>query len=42
MHAPSSVAMLGCAGGNGLERVDPGVTTRVVAVDIHLSYLWRR
>ena len=38
-HAPSSVAVLGCAGGNGLERIIPDVTTRVVAVDLNAAYL---
>jgi ubiquinone/menaquinone biosynthesis C-methylase UbiE len=38
-HAPSSVAMIGCAGGNGFERIDPGVTTRVVGVDLNSDYL---
>jgi len=36
---PKSVAVLGVAGGNGLERIDPLVTTRVVALDVNLSYL---
>jgi len=38
-HAPPSVAVLGCAGGNGLERIDIRVTTRVVGVDINAAYL---
>ena len=36
---PASVAVLGIAGGNGLEHVDPAVTTRVVGVDLNSSYL---
>ncbi|HLK69287.1 MAG TPA: hypothetical protein VKU19_37905 [Bryobacteraceae bacterium] len=36
---PRSVAVLGVAGGNGLERIDPAVTTRVVGLDVNLSYL---
>lgn len=36
---PESVAVLGIAGGNGLEHVDPVVTRRVVGVDINPSYL---
>jgi SAM-dependent methyltransferase len=38
-HAPSSVAILGCAGGNGFERVlDTGVR-RVVGIDINPRYI---
>jgi hypothetical protein len=36
---PTSVAILGIAGGNGLEAVDPAITTRVVGVDINPHYL---
>jgi hypothetical protein len=36
---PRSVAVLGVAGGNGLERVDGTITTRVVAVDVNQAYL---
>ncbi|HEU0119226.1 MAG TPA: class I SAM-dependent methyltransferase [Bryobacteraceae bacterium] len=36
---PASVAVLGVAGGNGLDRIDPAVTKRVVGVDIHPGYL---
>lgn len=36
---PASVALLGCSGGNGLERVDPAVTRRVVALDINPAYV---
>jgi hypothetical protein len=36
---PESVAVLGIAGGNGLERVDPTITKRIVGVDIHAGYL---
>jgi SAM-dependent methyltransferase len=35
---PASVAILGVAGGNGLERIGPGVE-RVVGVDLNPSYL---
>ncbi len=38
-YAPRSVAVLGCAGGNGLERVSPAVTPRVVGVDINPRYV---
>src|SRR5215831_4846669 len=30
---PRSVAVLGIAGGNGLDRIDPGVTQRIVGFD---------
>ena len=36
---PRSVAVLGVAGGNGLEHVDGAITTRVVAVDVNQTYL---
>ncbi|MFN7924767.1 MAG: methyltransferase domain-containing protein [Bryobacteraceae bacterium] len=36
---PESVAILGVAGGNGLDRIDTGVTKRIVGVDIHPEYL---
>jgi len=36
---PPSLAVLGCAAGNGLEHVDPAVTRRVLAVDINPAYL---
>ena len=36
---PDSLAILGIAGGNGLDRVDPGLTQRIVGVDIHPGYL---
>ena len=39
LSRPRSVAVLGVAGGNGLERIDPAVTTRVVGVDINRAYL---
>ncbi|TXT24198.1 MAG: type 11 methyltransferase [Planctomycetota bacterium] len=38
-YAPMSVAILGCAGGNGFDRIDPQVTTRVVGIDIHPAYV---
>jgi hypothetical protein len=38
-HKPASVAILGIAGGNGLSRIDPTVTTRIVGVDINPAYL---
>jgi hypothetical protein len=36
---PESLAVLGVAGGNGLEHVDSAVTRRLVAVDINPIYL---
>ena len=36
---PASVAVLGIAGGNGLDRIDPDSIHRVVGVDINPAYL---
>lgn len=36
---PDSVAILGVAGGNGLERIDSKVTRRVVGIDVNPRYL---
>lgn len=36
---PESVAVLGIAGGNGLDRIDLCATRRVVGIDIQLTYL---
>ena len=36
---PASVAVLGIAGGNGLERIDCSVTKKIVGVDINQHYL---
>ncbi len=36
---PRSVAILGIAGGNGLEHIDHTITRRVVGVDLNPSYL---
>lgn len=36
---PESVAILGIAGGNGLDRIDLHVTKRIVGIDIHSAYL---
>ncbi len=36
---PDRVLVLGCTTGNGLEHVDPGVTKRIVGVDVNLQYL---
>src|SRR4051812_30292395 len=38
-YGPSSVAVLGCAGGNGFERISTDVTRRVVGVDINSTYV---
>jgi hypothetical protein len=39
IHKPGSLAILGCAGGNGFERIVPEVTQRVVGVDLNGHYL---
>jgi hypothetical protein len=36
---PRSVAVLGIAGGNGLQHVDSTLTTRVVGIDVNPGYL---
>ena len=36
---PKSIAVLGIAGGNGLDAVNPSVTARVVGIDINPAYL---
>jgi hypothetical protein len=36
---PRSVAVLGVAGGNGLEHVDSTLTARVVGIDVNAAYL---
>jgi hypothetical protein len=36
---PQSVAILGVAGGNGLDRISPDATTRVCGLDINPQYL---
>lgn len=36
---PESAAILGVAGGNGLDRISPDVTTRVCGVDVNPLYL---
>lgn len=40
-YAPRSVAIIGCAGGNGLERIRPETTPRVVAIDLNPAYVAR-
>ncbi len=39
LRKPASVAILGVAGGNGLDRIDSNLTKRVVGVDINPAYL---
>ena len=39
--SPKSVAIIGCAGGNGLERISHGQLDRVVAVDVNPEYVER-
>jgi hypothetical protein len=38
---PKSVAVIGCAGGNGLERIAAGTVEHVVAVDVNPDYIER-
>lgn len=38
-YTPRFVAVLGCAGGNGFERISPKITTRVVGIDINSAYI---
>ena len=38
-YRPGSVAVLGCAGGNGFERIATDVTRRVVGVDLNPGYI---
>ena len=40
-YRPASLALLGCAGGQGLDRVDPAIVSRIVAIDINGSYAQR-
>jgi hypothetical protein len=37
--SPASIAVIGCAGGNGLERIAVGTVERIVAVDVNPDYL---
>lgn len=38
-YSPKSVALIGCAGGNGFDRIQPDTTERVVGIDINAEYL---
>jgi ubiquinone/menaquinone biosynthesis C-methylase UbiE len=40
-HQPTSVAIIGSSGGNGLEKILPGAPPRIVAVDINAAYIER-
>lgn len=40
LRRPTSVAVLGVAGGNGLEHIDSACTSRVVGVDLNPDYLF--
>ena len=37
--SPTSIAVIGCAGGNGFDRVSPDVTKRIVGIDINPHYI---
>jgi hypothetical protein len=37
-HRPRSLAVLGCAGGNGFDQIDPVTTERIFAIDINPAY----
>jgi hypothetical protein len=39
VRRPASVAILGVAGGNGVERIDSSLTSRILALDINPAYL---
>lgn len=39
MRRPGSLAVIGCAGGNGFDRIAPEITRRVVGVDLNGRYL---
>ena len=38
-HAPSSVAIIGCSGGNGFERLIGTTVARIVGIDINPTYV---
>jgi len=37
--APTSIAVIGCAGGNGLDRVEVATVKRIVAIDVNPLYI---
>jgi hypothetical protein len=39
LRCPASVAILGVAGGNGLDHIDPTCTKRILGIDFNPSYL---
>jgi trans-aconitate methyltransferase len=39
VHRPQALLLLGCSDGDGLEQVDPLITTQVTCVDINPAYL---
>ena len=39
LRRPASVAIVGIAGGNGLDQIDPATTQRIVGLDINPEYL---
>jgi len=38
-YSPRSIAVVGCAGGNGFQKIDPQITPRVVGIDINPDYI---
>jgi hypothetical protein len=45
LHTPSSVAIIGCSGGNGFERLISTTVERIVGIDINPTYVaaaWAR
>ena len=38
-YRPASIAVIGCTTGNGFEHIDPGITKRVLGIDINQHYL---
>jgi SAM-dependent methyltransferase len=38
-YTPSSVALLGCSGGNGCDRLSPDMVRRVAGIDINPEYI---
>jgi trans-aconitate methyltransferase len=38
-HAPNSAAIIGCSGGNGLERLIGSTVERIVGIDINPTYV---
>jgi hypothetical protein len=38
-YSPRSIGVIGCAGGNGFEKINPEITRRVVGMDINPDYI---